>query len=111
MKVSREQSSDDANLLLYSLEGCPFCIEAKKVLERMKVKHTIVDVTHNEKEKIKKELRRSTFPQLVLIIPKGSGSEKVMLGGFEDLERIVAVCKLLRKAKIDGRAINYICQG
>lgn len=122
MKVENEGCTETV-LVLYSLEGCPFCIEAKNVLKKLKVKHETVDVTHNNKEDVKKALGKTTFPQLVLKVPGSSGKggvgrkgvekgvENVMLGGFEDLERIVAVCKLLRKAKIDGRAVSYICRG
>jgi len=76
-----------------------FCLVI--ILKKMKVKHEVINVTHENKGKYKKILGRNTFPQLVL------GDAK--LGGFDELERIVAVCRLLKRAKIELRAVNYIC--
>lgn len=90
-------------LKLYSLEGCPWCIKAEKLLGKMKVPYKMIKVNHNNKDKYKKDLRRDTFPQLVL------GDTK--LGGFDELERIVAVCELLKKAGIDAQGVAYMCRG
>lgn len=89
-------------LKVYSLEGCPYCEDAVALLNKLKVKHEKILVTHQNKDKFKKDLVADTFPQLVL--------GKVKLGGFDDLEKIVAVCKLLTKSGIDSRGVDYICR-
>ena len=89
-------------LKIYFLEGCPYCEGAVKLLDSMHVNYKIVEVTQKNNNKVKKKLGRDTFPQLVL------GDLK--LGGYDELEKIVAVCKLLNKTHIDPRAVDYICR-
>jgi len=90
-------------LKLYSLDGCPWCIKAEALLKKMKVPHKVIEVTYENKDKYKKDLDRDTFPQLVL------GDAK--LGGYDELEQMVAVCELLKKAGLDARGVAYICGG
>lgn len=97
-------------LKVYALEGCPYCEDAIALLNGLKVKYKRVLVTQKNKDKIKKDLNVDTFPQLVLGVVKGVGKGYVKLGGYDDLEKIVAVCQLLTKAGIDSRGIDYICR-
>ncbi len=93
-------------LTVYSLDGCPFCEAAIKLLIEKDVKHKVIKITQKNKDKYKKDLDVMTFPQLIL----NSGGKCYKLGGYEDLERIMMVCDMLCKANINSKAVDYICK-
>lgn len=96
-------------LTIYVLEGCPYCADAIKLLNKLKVKYKRVLITHINKEKQKKVLGIMTFPHILLKHGHGKNSKDIVIGGYEDLEKVVAICKVMRKAGINPNVVGYFC--
>jgi len=76
------------NVTIYTLDYCPYCKKAKKLLRDNNIPFNEIDVTANEysqteiiaeKYDIKEEV---TFPQIIF------GEKRI--GGCSDLEKIIA---------------------
>lgn len=81
-------------LIIYSLIGCPYSMKAEKLLE--KYQPTIIKVSQNEKEQIKRQNNMATYPQIFL----KDGDEKIQIGGYDD------TVNLLRKI-FNNQEIGY----
>lgn len=73
-----------AKVEIYSKDYCPYCAQAKALLEDKKVKFTDYDVTNDEKLQ-KKMMERSqgklmTVPQIYI--------NDELVGGFSDLQEL-----------------------
>lgn len=73
-----------AKVEIYSKDYCPYCAQAKALLEDKKVKFTDYDVTNDEKLQ-KKMMERSegklmTVPQIYI--------NDGLVGGFSDLQEL-----------------------
>lgn len=53
-------------VVLYTLQGCPFCIRAKALLDEKLDSYTEVDVTSDvaERERVRERTGHPTFPQI-----------------------------------------------
>ncbi len=70
-------------ITVYSKPNCPYCVQAKKLLERWDIEFTMVDVTEDAKsmEFIKSRGHRSV-PQLYI-------DDMILVeGGFQGLEKM-----------------------
>ena len=56
------------NFVVYSKNGCPYCVKVKKVLESLDVNVTVyqLDVDFSRKQFYDEFGERSTFPQVVV---------------------------------------------
>ena len=75
-------------VIVYTLNYCPFCKKAKNILREKNIPFEEIDITPNEEEnskkiaeeyKIKGEI---TFPQIII------GENRI--GGCSDLEQLIA---------------------
>tara|TARA_B100000242_G_C42734188_1_gene342659 strand:- start:123 stop:515 length:393 start_codon:yes stop_codon:yes gene_type:complete len=72
-------------LEVISLEKCPYSLAAEKLLKSKDVNFDLVKVNYSDKETYKTE-KISTFPQIYL--KKHGSSGRLLVGGFNDLEKI-----------------------
>ena len=73
------------SLEVISLEKCPYSLAAEKLLKSKDVNFDLVKVNYSDKETYKTE-KISTFPQIYL--KKHGSSGRLLVGGFNDLEKI-----------------------
>ena len=74
------------NVEIYTVNYCPYCFDAKKLLEKKQIKFKELDITENEDE-IKEKLKQYyniqdpvTVPQIII-----SGQR---IGGFDALKAL-----------------------
>lgn len=78
-------------VIVYSLDYCPYCKRAKTVLRDRNIPFKEIDATQDE-DKITKELEKKydlkdvTYPQIII------GDERI--GGCSDLEHLIDTHKL-----------------
>lgn len=55
------------DFIIYSKQGCPFCVKIKRVMELAKMKHVVYDLNQDftREEFYQKFGEGSTFPQVV----------------------------------------------
>jgi len=78
---------------IYTTQTCPYCVRAKRLLEKKKVPYQEIDVSWNDEERIKLSQRtgRRTVPQIFI--------GETHVGGSDDLhalERAGELDKLLQ---------------
>ena len=76
-------------LVIYSLEGCPYSMRSESLLKLYKPK--IVKVSQAEKEKYKKQNDMTTFPQIFL--------DTIKIGGLDSVTALLA--KIFNGEKIN----------
>ena len=76
-------------LIIYSLEGCPYSMKSESLLKLYKPK--IVKVTQAEKDKYKKQNGMNTFPQIFL--------DTIKIGGLDSVTELLA--KIFNNEKIN----------
>ncbi|MEY3182104.1 MAG: Glutaredoxin-3 [Pseudomonadota bacterium] len=71
-----------AKVLVYTIERCPYCVNAKNLLNLKKVAFTEIRVDDNPTERTKMEALsgRRTVPQIFI--------NDQSIGGFDDLKRL-----------------------
>ncbi|MFN7662665.1 MAG: glutaredoxin 3 [Alphaproteobacteria bacterium] len=72
-------------VIIYTTTYCPYCVKAKRLLEKKKVAYEEIDVTHNEAlrdDMMKKAEGRRTVPQIFI--------EGKPIGGCDDLHALDA---------------------
>ncbi len=77
------------NIIIYTKDYCPYCVKAKKLLEKKRVAFTEIDITrdeHLQKEMVEKSGGRRSVPQIII------GGKPV--GGADDLYALDAAGKL-----------------
>ena len=62
---------------VYSFEVCPFCVQAKMLLEWLNVEYTELIVSRDEVQELSKKSGMLTVPQIFV--------EDICIGGFTDL--------------------------
>jgi len=69
--------------LIYGISDCPACLHAQAVLMERDLEYVFIemDFSPTYRESIKKELKWSTFP--IIMMASQDGEE--LLGGYEDL--------------------------
>lgn len=95
-------------IIVYSLEGCPYCEDAIELLKASKAKYKKIVVTQLNKNKHKEVLGIATFPYIILK-KSGKNDKDIVIGGFEELERVSAICKVIRKAGVNPEVVGYLC--
>ena len=80
-------------MTIYTTQTCPYCVRAKRLLEKKKVPYQEIDVSWNDEERIKLSQRtgRRTVPQIFI--------GETHVGGSDDLhalERAGELDKLLQ---------------
>ena len=93
--------------VLYGLDYCPYCIKSVQLLDMHNIPHKMNWIKDHEKESHKKKHKMSTFPQ---IFYKASPKSKKMIkvGGFDELEKLFLVAKVVNQQSLDLRAINFL---
>jgi glutaredoxin len=92
-------------IILYVLEGCPYCNNALSLLKLNKIKHTKIVVENKEeiKNKYKKQSKMNTFPQIFLQMDK----DNIMkIGGYTELEELLQICENIKKS---NHKIDVVC--
>lgn len=69
-----------ANTEIYFTNWCPYCHQAKALLDRKGIKYTGIDLTHAEPEQIQEMRERSGRTSVPQIFIDGRH-----IGGFDDL--------------------------
>jgi len=70
-------------ILIYVTQNCPYCEQAKMLLERKKANYKVIDVTNDvkqRKELIKKSNGLKTVPQIFI--------DGKHIGGFDTLHKL-----------------------
>lgn len=92
---------------LYGLNYCPYCIKAIQMFEMHGIPHKATWVKDHEKDKYKKKHKMNTFPQIFYkSTPKNR--KMIKIGGFDELEKLFLVAKVVNQQSLDLRAINFI---
>jgi len=80
---------------IYSKDPCPYCVNAKRLLNEKNIKYQEIDLTNNptELERLKKETGWRTVPMIFI------GEE--LVGGYSDLRALEDAGKL--DAMVAGR--------
>ena len=71
-------------LKVYSLEGCPYSMNAESLLNNNSIEFDLIKVTYDEKDYYKQKNKMNMFPQVFLETPK----ETVKIGGYDDLNNL-----------------------
>lgn len=81
--MDESEGSAPGQVTIYSIQGCPHCVQAKATLRRLSVPVRVVNVDSQSELKVKlKELTgRSTVPQIFF--------NSVHIGGNDDLLKLV----------------------
>lgn len=77
------------NIILYSSNFCPYCIQAKKLLEKLNLNYQEINIqTSPEKrdEMLTKSNGKRTVPQIFV--------NEQHIGGFDELNKLVSTGKL-----------------
>ena len=74
-------------LKVYSLEGCPYSMNAESLLNNNSIEFDLIKVSYDEKDHYKQKNKMNTFPQVFLETPK----ETVKIGGYDDLNNIFSM--------------------
>ena len=82
-------------IVLYVLDGCPYCNNSLKLLKEYKIKHKSIVVEQSQKEYYKKQSKMNTFPQIFMMIDKDN---IVKIGGNSDLEEIIGIIQSIHKS-------------
>jgi glutaredoxin len=118
---------------IYVLDGCPYCEAAIAELEKQKIPFISYVVTGNLKNKLKKEHKMDTFPQIfadiekLKTIKKGKTKSRktkatvpikkiikevnlLKLGGHSDLQNIIQICMYLKQNPKVVSVIQKFCE-
>lgn len=88
------------NLKVIVLENCPYSIAAVELLNNYNIKFQKILVNQNNKDKFKTN-EISTFPQIYMI----NKNEKILLGGYSDLEEII---NIINSSRTSSRNLDII---
>ncbi len=83
------------------LENCPYSIAAVELLTNHNIKFTKILVNQETKHKYKTE-QISTFPQIFL----NNNNNKILLGGYSDLEDIINIINSSTKLETIKNKLN-----
>ncbi len=71
-------------LKIYSLEDCPYSMNAEKLLKNNNIDFNLIKVSHDEKDHYKEVNKMNTFPQIFL----ETNQENIKIGGYSELNDI-----------------------
>lgn len=85
---------EEAHFTICSLDGCPFCDRAKKMLQDSKYSFYIRNVAQKDKARFKQQNQMDTFPQIFFTLtsrmPSGTlCTERFKVGGSQELEKAI----------------------
>jgi len=89
-------------IVLYVLDGCPYCNNSLKLLKEYKIKHKAIVVKQSEKEYYKKQNKMNTFPQIFAMIDKDN---IIKIGGNSDLEEAMGLTESIHKSNVSIDAV------
>ena len=81
-------------LYVILLEGCPFCLNTKRLLEEYKIKNQSIVIDHHQKAGYRTP-EISTFPQIYFV--KNDLKKKVLIGGNSDLVNLIDLSNQIKK--------------
>ncbi len=86
-------------IVLYVLEGCPFCEKAMKMMNENKIKFEKIIVPNKDDIKTiyKKKMNMKSFPMIFIEVSDNKYSK---IGGCSDLELYLEKCKELSKSEL-----------
>ncbi|XP_029967956.1 uncharacterized protein LOC115403242 isoform X2 [Salarias fasciatus] len=89
------ESGARGRVTIYSIQGCPHCVQAKATLGRLGVPVCDVDIgTHSElRAKVKELTGRSTVPQIFFNNVHVGGNDELQKLAPEELQRLVNLVK------------------
>ena len=78
--------------MIYSLDGCPYSIDAERILVEHNLPHNIVRVPRDENLKnfYKERHQMSSFPQIFYIQKSPQNTQFSKIGGRDDLVRYLS---------------------
>ncbi|XP_017279414.1 uncharacterized protein zgc:152951 isoform X3 [Kryptolebias marmoratus] len=93
--MDESESSAPGRVTVYSIQGCPHCLQAKATLRRLGVPVHDVDVGSDSELRVKlKELTgRSTVPQIFFNNVHVGGNDDLLKLAPEELQRLVTLVK------------------
>jgi glutaredoxin-related protein len=95
-------------IIIYALEGCPYCNNAFRILTNNKIKfNAIYPENIEEKELFKKQNRMNTFPQIFLEINKDN---YMKIGGCDNLIELTNICNNIKNSNTSLDSIYYMYQ-
>ena len=101
-----DKNDKENKIEIFVIEGCGYCGATIEMLERSKLKYIKHIVNPNEKEKYKKMHKHDTFPQIFVYLNK----KRIKIGGYEDFDRLIYLCKLFKTTKLMFKDIKEICK-
>ena len=92
-------------IILYVLEGCPYCNNSLAILKQYKIKHKAIIVNYEEKEFYKKQNKMNTFPQIFMQM-----NENIFMkiGGNSDLIELIDKCQNIKDSNVSIDSIYYM---
>lgn len=96
------ESSPLGRVTVYSIQGCPHCVQAKATLGRLAVPVCDVDLgLHPElRARVKELTGRSTVPQIFF--------NSVHVGGNDDLQKLVRRSTSKNQSGVPGCALGFV---
>ena len=114
---SRESSINETKrpetmepVIMYSLEDCPYCDKARKLLNNFKIPHTDLMAKSDDvetKAKYKELTEMDTFP-MIYIRNCDEPVKYAQVGGFTDLVRYIMTLQELQESDIDIVALKSL---
>jgi len=94
-------------IVLYVLDGCPYCNNSLKMLKDRKIKHKSIVVKNSfeEKEYYKKQNGMDTFPQIFMQVDKDN---YMKIGGNSDLVEIFENCDNIKNSNVSLDSIYHM---
>ena len=93
-------------IILYILEGCPYCIKSLQLLQNNNIKYKEIIVENNEeKELYKKQNGMNTFPQIFMQVNKDNF---IKIGGYDNLVDTMNVCLNIKNSDSSMDSIYYM---
>jgi glutaredoxin len=84
-------------IVLYVLEGCPYCINSINMLNEYNIKYKAIIVQPSEKDYYKKLNKMNTFPQIFM---KANKDKFIKIGGNNDLVNLTNQCMEIKNSYI-----------
>ncbi len=90
------------SIIIYTLEECPYCKSAIKLLDNHKIKYNKIVVENDLKikEKYKKQTSMDTFPMIFIKNPNNE-NKYIKLGGFSDLQNYIQIINKFNDSDIN----------
>jgi len=92
-------------IILYVLEGCPYCKNSLEVLKQYKIKHKSILVNYEDKEFYKKQNKMNTFPQIFMQMNENTFMK---IGGNDNLIELIDNCENIKNSNVSIDSIYYM---